>query len=97
MDKIKKPAFLETIRTFWPVLMFVFVLLFWALQKQTASSTDFISLEIRVALLEERILDKDTILKMNEGLVRVETKIEELSRTIIRMENQMFEKFRGKH
>lgn len=93
MNKSVKTDFLAIFRTFWPVLLFVLGLGVWAIQKQTVANTDFIALEIRVTLLEDRILDKETILKMNQGLVRVETKIEQLSKTIIRLENQIFKKY----
>jgi len=96
MSKVEKPSLLEIVRTFWPVLLFIIGILVWALQMQTVSSSDFTSLKIRTTLIEEQIPNREMILRVHEDLVRMETKIEQLSKSITRIENLMFKKYRSK-
>lgn len=95
MSKAAKPSLLEVVRTFWPLILFVIGLLVWALQMQTVSSADFNSLQIRTALMEEQVPNKEMIIKVHESLASMETKIEQLSKSITRIENMMFKKYRS--
>ena len=89
MDKSERPGFLEMFRTFWPVLLFILGVAVWSVQEQTA-------LEIRVAVIEEQMPDKKMMQELYARLASVETELKQLSTAIVRMENLLFEQYRGK-
>lgn len=78
----KSKDWYEIIRTFWPVFLFLTIIIVWMVKTGTVSSTSFTKLQTRVTIVEGKIPTKETMVKVEADLAVMKSQLSTLTKNM---------------
>lgn len=78
----RKISWIEVIKTFWPIVVFIIGIAVWIVTSQTVSHAKFNSLSVRVSLVETQVPEKSVMLKIQENQAAMRAQLDILTKNV---------------